>query len=128
MAKAKKGGLGRGLEALFADQVPVAQENETPEKTTRSARTSKTAETAAPEPKDGVAYISIHNIKPNPDQPRKTFDKEKITELADSIRENGIIQPLIVSRSGKTYEIISGERRFRAAMEASLKEVPCIVR
>ncbi len=129
MAKAKKGGLGRGLEALFADQVPVVQENETPEKATRSAKTGKTAESSsAAEAGDGVLYISIHNIRPNPDQPRKTFDKEKISELADSIRENGIIQPLIVSRSGKTYEIISGERRFRAAMEAGLKEVPCISR
>ena len=129
MAKLKKGGLGRGLEALFADQVPVVKENETPEQTTRPATSGKTADTASSEQtKDGVIYVSIHNIKPNPNQPRKTFDKEKISELADSIRENGIIQPLIVSRTGKTYEIISGERRFRAAMEAGLKEVPCIAR
>ncbi|MCR5181937.1 MAG: ParB/RepB/Spo0J family partition protein [Clostridia bacterium] len=129
MAKAKKGGLGRGLEALFADQVPVVQETETTEKATRSAKSGKSAaQTPQAEPKDGITYVSIHNIKPNPNQPRKTFDKEKISELAESIKENGIIQPLIVSKTGKTYEIISGERRFRAAMEAGLKEVPCISR
>ena len=129
MAKPKKGGLGRGLEALFADSVSVVQEQESKVKTTRPARSGKTAESTAPaEPRDGVLYVSIHNIKPNPNQPRKTFNKEKISELADSIRENGIIQPIIVSRTGKTFEIISGERRFRAAMEAGLKEVPCLVR
>lgn len=128
MAKPKKGGLGRGLEALFADQVSVVQEDEAElkKRTGKSSGTDESASGAAP--KDGVMYLSIHNIKPNPDQPRKTFNKEKITELADSIRENGIIQPIIVSKSGKTYEIISGERRFRAAMEAGLKEVPCLVR
>ncbi|MBR6955816.1 MAG: ParB/RepB/Spo0J family partition protein, partial [Firmicutes bacterium] len=75
-----------------------------------------------------VQYISIHDVKPNANQPRKIFDEEKIAELAASIKENGIIQPLIVRKKGKGYEIVAGERRWRASVKAELKEVPCIVR
>ena len=124
MAGTKKGGLGRGLDALFADSVPVSRGAE--------ARISAATGTAPSENKDdgaeSVKYISIHDVRPNANQPRKTFDEEKIAELAASIRENGIIQPLIVRKKGKTYEIVAGERRWRASVKAELKEVPCIIR
>ena len=108
-AKAKKNrGLGRGLDALFAEQAPIMPDNrvETEEKSNSYVR-------------DKVLYA---------EQPRKTFDKEKISELSQSIIEHGIIQPLVVRKSGKHYEIVAGERRWRAAREAELSVVPCIVR
>ena len=124
MAGTKKGGLGRGLEALFADSVPVTREVKPLETAAKPAK--KSAEKA--EPAETVQYISIHDVKPNANQPRKVFDEEKISELAASIKENGIIQPLIVRKKGKGYEIVAGERRWRASVKAELKEVPCIVR
>ena len=72
--------------------------------------------------------IDINEIKPNHNQPRKTFNEEKIEELADSILEHGIIQPLVVRKNGSSYEIVAGERRWRAARKASLDRVPCIIR
>ncbi len=113
--KAKNRGLGRGLDALFADQAPAVQ----PE---------KAAAPAAAGAKDTVAYIDINEIKPNENQPRKTFDEEKINELAASITEHGIIQPLVVRKRKIGYEIVAGERRWRAARRAELKQVPCLVR
>ena len=124
MAGTKKGGLGRGLEALFADSVPVTREVKPAETAAKPAK--KSAEKV--EPAETVQYISIHDVKPNANQPRKVFDEEKIAELAASIKENGIIQPLIVRKKGKGYEIVAGERRWRASVKAELKEVPCIVR
>lgn len=110
----KSRGLGRGLDALFADQAPTTSKN-----------TEKEVQTA-----DGntIIYIDINDIKPNENQPRKLFDKEKIEELAESIRAHGIIQPLVVRPSGKYYEIVAGERRWRAARIAELSTVPCIIR
>ena len=108
--KKRNTGLGKGLDALFADIEPAS------------------AETPAKETAGGVETISIDAIKPNAAQPRKTFDKEKLEDMAASIKEHGIIQPIIVRPSGKGYEIVAGERRYRAARAAGLKEVPCIVR
>ena len=123
MAASKKGGLGRGLDALFADAVPVAM--------TDSTATLKTPEKEAAETSESeerVRYLSIHDVRPNSNQPRKTFDEDKISELAESIKANGIIQPIIVRKKGKSYEIVAGERRWRAAVKAELKEIPCLVR
>ncbi len=120
MAK-RPGGLGRGLEALFSDtsvteEVSVVQEeNDTPE-------------VEAAEAPAGVRYIDINLIKPNASQPRKVFDESKIKELADSISQHGMIQPIIVRPSSNGYEIVAGERRWRASRKAELKEVPCIIR
>ena len=117
-AKPKNKGLGRGLDALFADQAPVYNP-------------AKEEPTGAPiQAKDGnaVVYININDIKPNEGQPRKTFVEEKLNELADSITEHGIIQPLVVRNHNGHYEIVAGERRWRAARKAELKEVPCIIR
>lgn len=115
--KPKNRGLGRGLDALFADQAPVAG----PEKEEKD-------ELPIAEKENAVVYINIHDIKPNENQPRKVFDEEKIAELADSITEHGIIQPLVVRKHNKSYEIVAGERRWRAARKAELKTVPCLIR
>ena len=119
---AKKGGLGRGLDALFAD-VPV-----TAPETNKKAEKKEKEEVAEAAAEDRVNYIKIHEIMPNVNQPRKTFNEDKIEELADSIREHGIIQPIVVRKKKKGYEIVAGERRWRAAMKAGLAEVPCLLK
>ncbi len=117
MSAQKKGGLGRGLEALFAD-VPVKVPDD--DNTAVSAGSS--------DYKDSVQYIKTHDIMPNANQPRKSFNEEKIEELAVSISEHGIIQPIVVRKKEKGYEIVAGERRWRAAMKAGLGQVPCLIR
>jgi ParB family transcriptional regulator, chromosome partitioning protein len=110
MASTKNRGLGRGLEALIVDtEIPVV-------------------EPASGPTKDGVAYIDINDIKPNRNQPRKRFDADRLQELADSISEHGVIQPLIVRLAENGYELVAGERRWRAARLAGLKSVPCLLR
>jgi len=74
-----------------------------------------------------VHYLSVESIRPNPHQPRSVFSEAGLQELADSIRQYGILQPLTVRRCGKTYELVAGERRLRAAKMAGLKEVPCLL-
>lgn len=114
MAAPKKKGLGKGLDALFSSS----------EINTREIKITNTEENM----EKGISYININDIKPNKDQPRKTFDEEKIGELADSIKEHGLIQPVILRKSGKGYEIVAGERRWRACRKAGLKEIPCIIK
>ena len=121
---AKKAGLGRGLDALFADLAPV---DETWESTVPHGGETGT-DTADAESVDRVLYIDINDIRPNSAQPRKNFDEVKLGELASSIRTNGVIQPLIVRESSTGYELVAGERRWRAARMAGLRTVPCIVR
>lgn len=77
---------------------------------------------------EGVEDIYIKHVIPNPDQPRKTFDEEALKELADSIREQGVIQPIIVEKSGDRYIIIAGERRFRASRLAGMDTIPGLIR
>lgn len=95
-------GLGKGINALFPGE------------------SLSKAET--------VDKIHVKSIKPNPYQPRKVFDEVAIEELSDSIKEHGILQPIIVRKTGTTYEIVVGERRFRAAKLAGLEEIPAVVR
>ena len=123
-AKTKAKGLGKGLEALFGDAevAPVEKKQATGKKQTAG----KTEE--SPSEESGVLYVSIDDIKPNTTQPRKNFDEEKLEELAASIERHGVIQPLVLRKLGKGYEIVAGERRWRAARIAGLKEVPCIVK
>lgn len=114
-AKSPKG-LGRGLGAFFdnVEAVPV----KAPEKAV--------AENS--EAENGVLRLKIRDIEPNPDQPRKTFDKDKLEALASSIKEHGLIQPVLVKKTDAgMYTIIAGERRWRAAKLAGLKEIPCIL-
>ena len=111
---AKGRGLGRGLSALMADVGPET-----------------TQDTAKRDPKHAELLVPIERVFPNPDQPRRSFDKELLDDLAASIAEKGIIQPLIVRpRPGKSgeYEVVAGERRWRAAQIAKLHEIPVLVR
>jgi ParB family transcriptional regulator, chromosome partitioning protein len=97
-----KKGLGRGLEALLPE-IEVSDE-------------------------DKITEISVKDIETNPYQPRKRFDDEKITELAASIREYGILQPIIVRRHKKGYQLVAGERRYRAAIQIDLQTIPAVIR
>ena len=103
MAKPKNTGLGRGIEAIFLDN--TAEEN------------------------GGVTMMRLSEIEPNPDQPRRDFDPESLSQLAESIATHGLIQPIVVrsTGSGEFYEIIAGERRWRASKMAGLTEVPVII-
>ncbi|HEY5575396.1 MAG TPA: ParB/RepB/Spo0J family partition protein, partial [Clostridiaceae bacterium] len=105
----KKFGLGKGLGALIPEE--EAQEEQKTDRNSSSA----------------ANLVSINLIKPNAGQPRKAFDEEKIQQLSESIKEHGIIQPILLKKDGDTYSIIAGERRWRAAKAAGLKEVPVII-
>src|SRR5688572_12387433 len=105
---AKKRALGRGLDSLLGSDGAEASASANP--ATQDIR------------------LAVAAIRPNPFQPRKYFDAEKLEELAASIKENGILQPLIVRRKGTDFEIVAGERRWRAAQRAGLTEVPAIIR
>ena len=120
MAAPKKKGLGRGLEALFEEiSVEIPEEKET---------VKKDKKTDKREAESGVLYVDINDIKPNIYQPRKTFDEDKLEELASSIREHGIIQPVVLRSTDGGYEIVAGERRWRAARKAGIKKIPCVIR
>ena len=106
----KHSGLGRGLESLLSSS-------------------ESQYETAMPQQENaGAVEVPVGSIRPNPWQPRKTFDKEKLKELCDSIKKHGIIQPLIVRKKGLNYELVAGERRLRAAKLANLQTVPVLIR
>lgn len=125
-APKKTGGLGKGLADLLGgveiDPTEIKEQSDSPAEKTASKDPTDV------KPEDAIQYINISDIKPNNDQPRKQFDEEKIEELANSIKEHGIIQPLVVRKRGKGFEIVAGERRFRAAAKAGFKKVPCLVR
>ena len=104
-------GLGRGLQALLGEAaVPSAQSGE------------------APAPRAGVREIEIGRIRPNPEQPRAQFREEAIDELADSISQRGVLQPILLRPHGDGFEIVAGERRWRAAQRARLHTIPALVR
>ena len=112
----KRKALGKGLSALLPSRSgPVA------------APAAAAPPAPAPAKNEGPAIIAIDSIQPNPLQPRTVFDQAHLEELAQSIRANGIIQPLIVRHAGEGYEIVAGERRWRASRMAGLKEVPVVV-
>ena len=125
---ARKAGLGRGLDALFADAAPINEEQQNNTEDSGKAAAAALADSQDRPDRDRILYIDINDIKPNSAQPRHVFDEEKLKELAGSIKANGVIQPLIV-REGKTgYELVAGERRWRASRLAGLRKLPCIVR
>lgn len=105
----KKTGLGKGLDALFADNSILSEENN--ENST-----------------DKIYKIKVIDIEPNREQPRKKFDEEALDELANSIKAYGVLQPIIVNKKDDYYEIVAGERRWRAAKKAGLTEMPCIIK
>jgi len=96
-----KKGLGKGLDALFAEDT---------------------------QSEGGVLEVKITEVMPNKNQPRKSFDEEKLEALSDSIKEHGIIQPIVVTKNGDFYTIVAGERRWRAAKKAGIKKIPVIVK
>ncbi|MBR7113046.1 MAG: ParB/RepB/Spo0J family partition protein [Firmicutes bacterium] len=104
-----KKGLGRGLAALIPDSVQLDIEDQVS--------------------KESIVFLPLDKIEPNPDQPRREFDPTKLSELAASIREHGVLQPIVVvKKDGGKYMIVAGERRWRASAQAELKEIPAIVR
>ena len=105
----KKGGLGKGLGAIFGENTNPAVEK-------------------AQEPASAAQELLIKNITANPYQPRCNFDEEKLQELAASIKEFGVVQPVVVRKKGRSYELVAGERRLRAAALAGLTKVPAIVK
>lgn len=106
---AKKTGLGKGLDALFSTKLVVNEEEKLQEG-------------------EAIQNIKLINIEPNRDQPRKIFDEEALEDLANSIKEYGVIQPIIVTKKDDYYQIVAGERRWRAAKKAGLSEIPAIIR
>lgn len=125
---AKKSGLGRGLDALFADAAPINEDAAPSAEAPVKKASAKKAKTVEADSEDRILYIDINDIRPNSAQPRKNFDEDKLNELANSIRTNGVIQPLIVRECENGYELVAGERRWRASRQADLRTVPCIVR
>ena len=118
MATAKKNGLGKGLDSLITNKVNTA-------KTTTA--TTKPAVKKDEKVVEGI-LVNINKVEPNREQPRKNFDEDALLELAESIKQFGVLQPLLVQQKDDYYEIIAGERRWRAAKLANLKEVPVIIK
>ena len=117
----KKSGLGKGLDSLI------------PNKNVKSAKPSVKADEKKAAPKEeileaGPIMVKTNKVEPNREQPRKDFDEDALMELADSIKQFGVLQPILVQKKKDYYEIIAGERRWRAAKLAGLKEVPIIVK
>src|SRR5688572_21330715 len=108
----KATGLGRGLSSLFDEAVRAPREGNAPDFPQRG----------------GVREIDIAQIHANPDQPRQRFDEAALDELAQSITEKGVLQPILVRPIGEGYQIIAGERRWRAAQKAQLHRIPALVR
>ena len=106
----KKTGLGKGLNALFSENAIINTNDEIINEGEK------------------IQNLKIIDIEPNKDQPRKNFNSESLDELAESIKRYGVIQPIIVSKKGNYFEIVAGERRWRASKKAGLSEIPCIVR
>ena len=117
----KRGGLGKGLDSLIPDKKSDKSGN------IPHNKVNIQVESAAKE-KDGQIMMKINDVEPNREQPRKNFEEDALLELADSIKQFGVLQPLIVQKRKDYYEIIAGERRWRAAKLAGVKEVPVIVK
>lgn len=124
---AKRGGLGKGLDSLIpANKNATAVEKKTTEK--KGSAEPKVIEKVVEKIVPADQMMKLSKIEPNREQPRKHFEEDALLELADSIKKFGIIQPLVVQKKDDYYEIIAGERRWRAAKLAGLKEVPVIIK
>ena len=139
MAK-KPGGLGRDLGSLFGEMdvdlsvldpaeisIEPQPESKKPAKKSPKGKT-KTDAPAGKEAAETVVFVSLDDIRPNSAQPRKVFDQEALQDLASSIREHGVIQPVLLRPAKTGFELVAGERRWRAARLAGLKQIPAIVR
>lgn len=131
---AVKKGLGRGIDLLIpmgnpASNSPKSKKQESKDNNEEVKMEEKSVVTAIEKVSDGKPlFVSINEIEPNRNQPRKLFDEDAIEELSDSIKQYGILQPLIVQKKNDYYEIIAGERRWRASKKAGLKEIPVYVK
>ena len=126
---AKRTGLGKGLGALFGDEVMESAAEEQEAK--HQAKSKKAQEPEKKEEDSDIGkelMVKVTSIEPNREQPRKDFNEEAMGELAESMKVYGVLQPLLVQKKGDYYEIIAGERRWRAAKLAGLKEVPVVIR
>ena len=122
----KKGGLGKGLDSLIPSGTPKNKKSVTEEKKQPVKVVEKVVEKIVEKPVE--LKMKITEVEPNREQPRKNFDEDALLELAESIKQFGILQPLLVQKRDDYYEIIAGERRWRAAKLAGLKEVPVIIK
>ena len=131
MAARKTGGLGKGLDALIPAKPSVQSKKQEPNAVSEDAsgkiKNKKQTDEQQKTP-DGEVTVKISMVEPNRSQPRKHFNEDALLELSESIKQYGIIQPLLVSKKEDYYEIIAGERRWRAAKQAGLKEVPVIIK
>ena len=132
MSKPRKG-LGKGINALFTDELEINQMNEASKEVEKENKKVVETDNIDEVEKDDYSMKKIEDIKlidiePNPNQARKTFNEEKLNQLAESIEKFGILQPIILTKKDNYYEIVAGERRWRAAKIAGLKTIPSIVR
>ena len=126
---AKRTGLGKGLGAIFGDEVMESAAEDQEAK--HQAKSKKAQEQEKKEEDSDIGkelMVKVTSIEPNREQPRKDFNEEAMGELAESMKVYGVLQPLLVQKKGDYYEIIAGERRWRAAKLAGLKEVPVVIR
>lgn len=128
----KRNGLGKGLDSLIPDKnvrTETGDESNSSKVLKKIGTQGKKIETNTEQEKaTGELMMNINEVEPNKSQPRKDFDEDSLLELADSVKQFGILQPLIVQKNKGYYEIIAGERRWRAAKLAGLKEVPVIIK
>ncbi|WP_243337571.1 ParB/RepB/Spo0J family partition protein [Anaeromyxobacter soli] len=117
LADKRRPALGRGMAALLSNAPPPA-----------SVAPAAAPAGAAVAPGRGLLALPLEAIERNPDQPRKRFDEAKLEELAASIREHGVVEPILVRKEGGKYRIVAGERRWRASQRAGIREIPAIVR
>ena len=122
----KRNGLGKGLDSLIPNKSDKLTKPET--KKNNSETKVSPAKKVKEDPKTSEILLKINQVEPNRDQPRKEFDEDALLELADSIKQFGVLQPLLVQKKKDYYEIIAGERRWRAAKLAGLKEVPVLIK
>ena len=122
----KRNGLGKGLDSLIPNKSDKLTKPET--KKNNSEVKLSPAKKVKEDPKASEILLKINQVEPNRDQPRKEFDEDALLELADSIKQFGVLQPLLVQKKKDYYEIIAGERRWRAAKLAGLKEVPVLIK
>lgn len=127
---AKRKGLGKGLDSLIPAKTDSSSNigQGTEQKSEHGSEKEITSGTKKEDEKGGEIFLKINQVEPNRDQPRKEFDEDALMELADSVKQFGILQPLLVQKRNDYYEIIAGERRWRAAKIAGLKEVPVIIK
>lgn len=125
---AKRNGLGKGLDSLIPDKSDKIGKNVAKKSANADKAPENEEESLKNEERTGETLLKINQVEPNRDQPRKEFDEDALLELADSIKQYGVLQPLLVQKKNDYYEIIAGERRWRAAKIAGIKEIPVVIK